>query len=129
MAYVDHANTEVAVAINPYALRYVRPGQKAEVTFKLRPGEILDATVDRVAYATSSGQLQPSGQIISTASAGSQNAEPYGVVLTIDDPSFDIKLAGGARGTAAIYTESMKATHIIRRVMIRMDAWMNYVIP
>jgi uncharacterized BrkB/YihY/UPF0761 family membrane protein len=27
------------------------------------------------------------------------------------------------------YTESMKATHVIRRVMIRMDAWTNYVIP
>ena len=40
-----------------------------------------------------------------------------------------MKLAGGAKGFAAIYTESMQTTHVIRKVMIRMDAWTNYVLP
>ena len=30
---------------------------------------------------------------------------------------------------AAIYTDSIKATHIIRRVMMRLQAWMNYIDP
>ena len=32
-------------------------------------------------------------------------------------------------GTAAIYTPSSAFSHIIRRVMIRMETWMNYVVP
>ena len=31
--------------------------------------------------------------------------------------------------TAAIYTESARITQIIRKVMVRMEAWMNYIIP
>ena len=44
----------------------------------------------------------------------------------------DISLAavpGGAIGTAAIYTESVTATHIIRKVMVRMETWLNYLKP
>ncbi len=44
----------------------------------------------------------------------------------------DLKLGtipGGAIGTAAIYTESVAATHIIRKVMVRMETWMNYLKP
>ena len=128
MAFVDHEKTDIAVAIPQFALRHVRPGQTAEVTFKLYPGKVFRAVVDRIVYSSSSGQLQPSGQIASMTS--NMTAEPYGVILKVDDESLDpMKLAGGANGSAAIYTESMQATHVIRRVMIRMDAWTNYVIP
>jgi multidrug resistance efflux pump len=129
MAFVDTEKTEIGVIINQYALRNVRPGQPAEVTFKLKPGEVFPATVDRVNYMASSGQLQPSGQIMSTSMLES-TAEPLAVVLTIDSSVMDQSLlAGGAKGSAAIYTDSMKATHVIRRVMLRMDAWLNYLIP
>ena len=36
---------------------------------------------------------------------------------------------GGAFGTGTVYTESVQATHLIRKVMLRMDAWMNYIMP
>ena len=38
-------------------------------------------------------------------------------------------LSGGASGTAAIYTDNAGLTHVIRRVMIRMQTWMNYILP
>ncbi len=129
MAFIDTAKTEISVTVQQYALRNVRPGQSAEVTFKLRPGEVFPATVERIAYFTSAGQLQPSGQIASSSTID-PTAEPIGVVLTIDEATLDPSLlTGGAKGSAAIYTDSMKATHIIRKVMLRMDAWMNYIIP
>jgi hypothetical protein len=36
---------------------------------------------------------------------------------------------GGAVGTATIYTDSVSMTHLIRRVMMRMQTWMNYILP
>jgi hypothetical protein len=55
---------------------------------------------------------------------------PYGVILRLDEmPSGLQPLPGGAVDMAAIYTDSIKATHIIRRVMMRLQAWMNYIDP
>jgi hypothetical protein len=54
----------------------------------------------------------------------------YGVILKLNDKNSTLqRLPGGAMGTAAIYTNSVKATHIIRKVMMRMQSWMNYIIP
>lgn len=129
MPFIDHEKTEIVVAVQQYALRYIEPGQKAEVTFKIYPGKVFIATVARVAYTNPSAQLQPSGQLAPQSSEFGQ-ARPYGVVIELEDGSINMnKLAGGASGSAAIYTQSMQATHVIRKVMIRMDGWMNYLIP
>lgn len=129
MPFIDHEKSEIVVAVQQYALRFVKPGQEVECTFKLLPGQVFGGTVDRIAYTNPSAQLQPSGQLVSQSKKFMQ-AEPYGVVIQVEDDSADsLVLAGGASGSAAIYTDSMSATHVIRRVMIRMDAWMNYIIP
>jgi hypothetical protein len=52
------------------------------------------------------------------------------VILTLDDERVTPEaLPGGAVGRAAIYTENAQATHIIRRVMLRMETWLNYILP
>ncbi len=129
MAFVDHEQTTVAVEVEQYAMRHIEVGQQAEVTFKMKPGRVFAGTVDRINRSTSDGQIQPSGQIVQGPQSASGQA--LGVVVKID-PDQGIEpnqLAGGARGSAAVYTDSVKGTHIIRRVMIRMDAWMNYLVP
>ncbi len=49
--------------------------------------------------------------------------------VRLDDQAFSASLPAGATGTAAIFTGHMKATHIIRRVVLRQVAIMNYVNP
>jgi hypothetical protein len=74
-------------------------------------------------------QMQPSG-ILPLAPSPADPAMPFAVVLELDDEGLDLStIPGGAVGTAAIYTDSVAATHIIRRVMVRMEAWMNYLKP
>ena len=129
MAFVDTQQTKLVVGINQYTLRHVQPGQKAEVVLKLYPGQTFDATVEKIAYITPEGQVQPTGDV-ALAPTQDTAALPYGVVLTIDDPNMDAsQLPGGGVGTAAIYTDSAKATHVIRRVMVRMESYMNYILP
>ena len=38
-------------------------------------------------------------------------------------------LPAGTTGTAAIYTEHLKSTHVVRRVILRQIAIINYVNP
>lgn len=56
-------------------------------------------------------------------------AEPFFVRIELDDDDAARNLPAGTVGTAAIYTQSAGSTHIIRKVMIRMESLLNYVIP
>jgi len=129
MAYVESDHSRLVTSIPQYLLRHVKPGQSADVVLKLYPGKTFTAKVDSIVPINAAGQLQPTG-LVPTIPTESQPDQAYGVVLAIDDPDLNLPyVPGGASGTAAIYTESAKATHLIRRVMMRMQAWMNYIIP
>jgi multidrug resistance efflux pump len=127
IAYLDRKETRIAVAVPQYTLRHVKPGQPVEVVLKLRPGETLPATVEAISPLNSEGQVQASGVV---PQIGTGPKEGFAVIVDFDAEDIDPNLlAGGAVGTAAIYTENARMTHIIRRVMMRMQTWMNYILP
>ena len=114
----------VLVSINQNALRNVRPGQTAEVVLKVAPGKVLQAKVAHIAPTNPAGQLAV-GSIPNPPDAA---AGPFAVMLEFDTAQMlTIQGGGGIAGVAAIYTESAKPTHVIRKIMLRMQAWRNYV--
>jgi multidrug resistance efflux pump len=128
VAFVEKTR-ELVVGISQSRLRHVEPGQEVELALRMFPGEIITGQVDRVIAVNPAAQLVPSG-VIPVAPTPADPALPYGVAIRIDEDSFDLGgIPGGAVGTAAIYTDSARATHVIRKVMIRMEAWMNYLKP
>jgi multidrug resistance efflux pump len=129
VAFVEDDSSRLAVGIPQSRLRYVKQGQKADVVLRMFPGETLSATVTGIINVNSAAQLQPSG-ILPDVPSMQDPVLPFGVILELDNPSIDLaKIPGGATGTAAIYTDSVVATHLIRKVMMRMEAWLNYVKP
>ena len=129
VAFVNTGFVRLSVGISQRRLRYVKPGQEAEVVFNLYPGRTFKAKVENIVAITPSGQLQASG-LVPAAPNAQQPAEPFGAILTLKAENLDkSKFYGGIVGTAAIYTDQVSATHIIRKVMMRMQAWMNYILP
>jgi multidrug resistance efflux pump len=129
VAFVEAGEGRLAVGIPQSRIRYVRPGQEAEVVLRLRPGRTLKATVLKVMAINPSAQLPPSGMVPSAPNP-TDPVLPYAVILQLEDESIQLEdIPGGAAGTAAIYTDSVEATHVIRRVMMRMETWMNYLLP
>ena len=129
VAFVPKVERSVVVAIPQTRLRHVKVGQSAEVTFAVRPGEIDTAKVQAVVDLNRTGQLPPNG-VLPTVGTHYQANEAMAVILRLDNPRPEIlALPGGADGTAAIYTDSVAITHIIRKIMIRMDSWLNYIMP
>jgi multidrug resistance efflux pump len=129
MAFVEQDRTRLAVGIRQYQLRHVKPGQPAEIAFKIYPGQTFSARVDVVIPMNSRGQAQASGVLTDLEDLlGSER--PYGVILTLDDDTIDVTdLPGGAVGIADVYTDRATFTHIVRHVELRMKSWLNYVIP
>ncbi|MET4389031.1 RND family efflux transporter MFP subunit [Bradyrhizobium sp. F1.4.3] len=126
MAFIDTSNTIIGVEINQIDARYVAPGQDVEVTFKFAPGQIYSGKVESVLQAIATGQVQTSGTAVASKAI---EAAPFIVRVKLDDAAFADRLPAGSTGTAAIYTDHLKPTHIVRRVVLRQLAILNYVNP
>jgi len=126
MAFIDTSETVIGVEIAQNDARYVVPGQPVEVTFKFMPGHVYTGKVDSVLQALATGQTEVSG---SAVLPGQIKAVPLAVRVKLDDGEFARRLPAGATGTAAIFTDHIKSTHVIRKVIIRQIAIFNYVMP
>jgi len=121
------ADGQVVALFNQNELHQVAPGNYAEFTLKTNPGRIVRAKVDSVIWAQGMGQMQQSGTIPMT---GVLAAPPnrFAVKFDIEEADRDLLIAAGAAGQAAIYTESAKAIHILRMVILRVGAYTDYLI-
>jgi RND family efflux transporter MFP subunit len=126
MAFIDTSNTIIGTEIDQIDARYIAPGQEAEVTFKFRPGRVYSGKVESVLQAIATGQTQTSGTAVLPKAI---EAAPFVVRLRLDDAEVARNLPAGATGTAAIYTDHLKPTHVVRRVILRQIAILNYVNP
>lgn len=110
-------------------LRHVEPGQEVEVSWKLQPGKIHKGTVLEIAKAIGQGQWLPSGIAPTAPHPNFPGHFPVIVKLDETDSSQTGSIYGGAYGVASIYTKSAGFSHAIRRIILRMNSWMNYIIP
>lgn len=132
MSYVV-STRNMLIGINQIYMRHIEVGQPVEIALKLLPGKILTGTVSGIAHVNPQAQLAPSGQL-PLAPTAQDVPMPYGVLVEPDEASIELikelgPAPGGAFGTAAIYTGSAGFSHVIRKVIIRLEMWMNYVSP
>jgi RND family efflux transporter MFP subunit len=126
MAFIDTSDTLVGVEITQNDARYVAAGQPVEITFKFEPGVIRTGKVETIFQAISTGQAQVSGTAVAPKEIQSA---PFVVRVRLDDDALARRLPAGSTGTAAIFTEAVKPTHIIRKVLLRQIAILNYINP
>ena len=126
MAFIDTSETLIGVEITQNDARYIAPGQPVELTFKLMPGTVYSGKVETILQAISTGQTQASGLAVTPKAVESA---PFVVRVKLDDQDLSKQLPAGSTGTAAIFTEAVKPTHIIRKVLLRQIAILNYVNP
>jgi len=126
MAFIDTSETIIGVEIPQINARYIEPGQPVELTFKFMPGTVYTGKVESVLQAIASGQVQTSG---AAATPKAIQSAPFVVRVRLDDTDFANRLPAGATGTAAIFTEHIKPAHIIRKVLPRQLAILNYINP
>jgi hypothetical protein len=116
----------VGVEIQQIDARYISPGQAVEVAFKFMPGRVLTGKVQAVLQAIATGQVQASGLAVTPKQIASA---PFVVRVSLDDADAARRLPAGSTGEAAIYTDRVKASHVIRKVLLRQIAILNYVNP
>lgn len=126
MAFIETEDTIVGMQVQQIYARHIAPGQAVELAFKFLPGKIYTGRVVTLLPATAPGQQQTTG---AAAQSFAALPGPLGVRVELDDRDAARRLPAGTTGEAAIYTNSAQATHLVRRVMIRMSTFLNYVLP
>ena len=126
LTFVEDEFTVVAL-YHQNELHQVKAGDEAEIVLETLPGEIIKAKVDSIIWAQGQGQSSVSGTLPQTGVAPPPPGR-FPVKLTVDPKYRDVFFAAGARGNAAIYTQRMEAIQILRKVLLRIDTKINYLI-
>jgi multidrug resistance efflux pump len=108
-------------------VRKIKPGQEAEIAFEMYPGRIVKAKVDSIMWATAQGQL-PIGTMNPAGGVAPIPPQSLAVRLLPDAKDKDIFLAAGAHGAGAVYTDSGHAIQILRKVLVRVSAKLDWLI-
>jgi multidrug resistance efflux pump len=108
-------------------VRKIKPGQEAEIAFKMYPGRIVKCKVDSIMWATAQGQL-PIGTMNLAGGVAPVPPKSLAVRLLPDGKDKDIFLAAGAQGAGAVFTDSGHMIHILRKVIVRVGAKLDWLI-
>lgn len=115
----------LAAAFQQNALQRVRAGDEAEVAFDGVPGRVFKGKVRHVVDAIASGQIQPTGVLVDVGTRTSGGRAL--AIIDIEEDVSSYQIPPGAAGEVAIYTEHWHHVALLRRILLRMRSWQNYI--
>jgi multidrug resistance efflux pump len=121
----DIQDQGLGAAFQQNSLQRVKAGDDAEVAFDAVPGRVFKGKVRTVLDAIAAGQIQASGALVDFA-----ERTDGGRALAIIDLEDDIskyQIPVGAAGQVAIYTEHWHHVSLLRKILLRMRSWENYL--
>jgi multidrug resistance efflux pump len=125
MTFVHNQDRFLLGGFQQNPLQNIQPDFEAEVIFTALPGKVFAATVGGVSEIMAQGQLLPDGKLIKLV-----GVTPAGRVLVRIDITDDLSgyvLPTGAKAYVAIYSDTWKPVAIIRKVILRVMSWENYL--
>ncbi len=120
------ASREYVAAFRQNALQRLHKGEPAELMFPAIPGTVFRGEVADVLPAIGESQFQGQGKLLTTDALNTHGRAL--VVLKVTDPRFaEYALPQGATLEAAVYSDHLKELSLIRKILIRMKSWENYL--
>jgi multidrug resistance efflux pump len=127
MSFIEEDDPWVLAFYGQNELRYVEPGNEAEIFLKMYPGRIIKCKVDSILWATAQGQMPISGNLPNTAPMAAPD-QRIAVRLLVEPKDRALFIAAGAIGHGAIYTDHGKFLHIIRKVFVRVSTKFDWFV-
>ena len=125
MVFVVTEQPKLIASYKQKTIAGIEPELEAEAIFKAYPGRSFKLKVRRVLTAMSEGEILASGQLIDTTAASDKGYVP--VVFDYDEDIAALNLPTGAQASIAIYTHRVHALSIVRKIILRMKSWENYL--
>lgn len=125
MTFVHSEELVYTAAFRQNSLQRLRSGFEAEFIFRALPGKVFKGEVIDVLPAIGESQFQARGALLGT-DALRTNGRVL-VTLHINDDLTPYQLPLGTAVEVAVYSDSFSHVSIMRKVLIRMKSWQNYL--
>lgn len=125
MTFVHQEEQIYIGAFRQNSLLRLEPGFKADFIFRALPGKTFKGEVIEVMPAIGESQIQASGVLYGTELLTRQGRPLVKFKITDDLSSY--KLPQGTNVEIAVYSDSFEHVSVMRKVLIRMKSWQNYL--
>jgi len=125
MTFVHDQDRFLLAGFQQNPLQNIQPDFEAEVIFTALPGKVFSASVIGMSEIMAQGQLLPDGKLITLDRVTS--AGRVMVRINIKDDLSGYQLPTGAKAYVAVYSTTWKPVAIIRKVILRVMSWENYL--
>ena len=125
LVFVHDEPTRLHAAFRQNSALRLRVGYEAEIVYPSIPGRIFHGKVVKVLSNLAEGQVQTSGNLLGVQSFQSTSRVP--VIIEITDDLSEFQLSAGSRAQVAIYSDHFTHVAVMRRVLLRVSSWQNYL--
>ena len=117
---------EFVAAFRQNSLQRLEKGEQAELLFPAVPGTVFHAEVTEVLPAIGESQFQGQGTLLTTRALDTRGRAL--VVFRVTDTRLqNYHLPQGTDVEAAVYSGHLEHLSLIRKILIRMKSWENYL--
>ncbi|EJL6393213.1 HlyD family secretion protein [Vibrio navarrensis] len=125
MTFVHTEDKIYTAAFRQNSLQRLKPGFEAEFLFRALPGKIFKGEVIEVLPAIGESQIQARGSLLGTEAL--KTSGRVFVTLRLTDDISEYQLPMGTAVEVAVYSDTFTHVSIMRKVLIRMKSWQNYL--
>ncbi|HMG04794.1 MAG TPA: HlyD family secretion protein [Chthoniobacterales bacterium] len=125
MIFLHAEKPKFTAAFLQNSAQRIEEGSEAEFILPAVPGRFFKGKVSAIGAFIAQGQLQPSGNLIDP-----EQIKGEGRILVRIDPEEDIAnylIVPGSSAQVAIYTHHMHHLAVMRKVLLRMKSWTNFL--
>ena len=125
MIFMHTEKPKLVAAFLQNSAQRIEQGSEAEFILPAVPGRFFKGKVNAVGAYIAQGQLQPSGNLV-----GPEQINGEGRILVGIEPVDDLskyQIVPGSTAQVAIYTHHMHHLAIMRKVLLRMKSWTNFI--
>ena len=125
MVFLHDEKPKFTAAFLQNSAQRIEEDAEAEFILPAVPGRFFKAKVAAVGAFIPQGQLQPSGSLLDP-----EQIKGEGRILVAIEPEEDLskyQIVPGSSAQVAIYTHHFKHLDIIRKVLLRMKSWTNFI--
>ncbi|WGV98463.1 HlyD family secretion protein [Vibrio sp. YMD68] len=125
MTFIHSEEKIYTAAFRQNSLQRLKPGYEAEFLFRALPGRVFKGEVIEALPAIGEAQFQARGALLGT-DALRTNGRVL-ITLRINDDLSEYHLPLGTAVEVAVYSDSFTHVSIMRKILIRMKSWQNYL--
>ena len=125
MVFIHDEPAPMVAAFRQNSSLRLRAGFEAEIAYPSIPGRVFRGKVTQVMPNLGEGQLTTSGTLVGSEAFTRIGRVPVIIEVTDDLSEFD--LPTGSRAMVAVYSDHWRHVAIMRRILLRMSSWQNYL--